>query len=64
MTKKISETQRKTIREETRDKRATRQTEKNKMARVSSSLSVVTLNEKGLNIPVKRHSTWVVFKDN
>ena len=41
--------------EEIRDKKTIRHTENNKMAKVSSSLIVITLNENGLRSPITKH---------
>ena len=53
--KKINQTQIKAIMEEIRDKKTIRHTENNKMAKVSSSLIVITLNENGLRSPITKH---------
>lgn len=62
--KNINNTQRKTLREEVKDKRAAGQTENNEQNGNSKSFPISHYCKwKGLNTPVKRHSTWVVFKD-
>lgn len=52
--REVNKTQRKASREEKRDKITTRQ-KNNKMAIVSPSLSIITSNISGLNLPIKRH---------
>ena len=46
--------QKKAEREEEEDKGKTKQSENNKMALVTSHLSIITVNINGFNIPIKR----------